>query len=133
MSQQSLADYAELQQAIGKFEAPKNPTFLPLLKAEEQIISTDSALPSSMAGGSLQASSLAGILEELGYSSTSSSAAFQDVLRQVDDADEAAIASMIGMMMRTHSTLNDLHGTQVLLHMLKTVGKLLDVAKLLRD
>ena len=114
LSQQPLADNAELQQAISRFEAHKNPTFLPLLKTEEQIISTELALPSSMAGGQLQASGLAGILEDLGYNSTSSSAAFQDVLRQVDDVDEAAIAAMIGMMMRTHSTLNDLHGTQVM-------------------
>lgn len=66
-----------------------------------------------MAGGKIQASSLAGVLEDLGYSSTSSSAAFQDVVRQVDTVDEAAVASMIAMMMRTHDNLHDIHGTQV--------------------
>ena len=104
---------AELREAITKFEEHKTPTFLPLLRAEEQTVPVDLALPISMAGGTTQASSLAGVLEDLGYGCTSSSAAFKDVLRQIGAIDEAAIASVLAMMMRTHSNLTDLHGTQV--------------------
>lgn len=61
----------------------------------------------------MKASPLAGVLEELGYGCTQNGAAFQDVLQQVNSVDEADIASMLGMMLRTRAGLNDPHGTQV--------------------
>ena len=61
----------------------------------------------------MAAAGLAGAVEELGYSCTQSETAFASVLKQFRGLDEAAVASLLGMMVRTHNTLEDRHGTQV--------------------
>ena len=113
LAQQPLAENADLRAAAVQFERHKGITFLPLLNLQDQSTLSSSPPPLSMAGGQLQASALAGVMEDLGYACTQSDAAFQDVLRQVQSVDESSIASMLGMMIRTHNSLNDRHGTQV--------------------
>ena len=61
----------------------------------------------------MAAAGLAGAVEELGYSCTQSETAFASVLKQFRGLDEAAVAGLLGMMVRTHNTLEDRHGTQV--------------------
>lgn len=113
LAQEPLAENADLRAAAVQFEKHKGVTFLPLLNLQDQSASSSSSLPLGMAGGQLQASALAGVLEDLGYACTQSDAAFQDVLGQVQSVDEASVASMLGMMIRTHNSLDDRHGTQV--------------------
>ena len=66
-----------------------------------------------MASHLVAAAGLAGAVEELGYSCTQSETAFASVLKQFRGLDEAAVAGLLGMMVRTHNTLEDRHGTQV--------------------
>ena len=107
--QEPLLENAELQAVVAKFKEHTSLTFLPLLNSQESASPRRHVPALSMAGGN----SLAGIVEDLGYGCTQNGAAFQDVLSQINSVNEADIASMLGMMLRTHATLNDVHGTQV--------------------
>lgn len=86
---------------------------LAFIRAQSTVSSRGSQQPLQMAGNLVAAAGLAGVVEELGYSCTQSEAAFTDVLKQFQALDETAVASMLGMMVRTHSNLEDRHGTQV--------------------
>lgn len=111
LSGQASPENAELQAAVSNLAQQRGLTFLPFLNPSPPIVSTP---PHRMAGNQPPASSLAGVLEDLGYGCTQNSAAFQDVLGQVNTIDETNIASMLGMMMRTHTGHNHLHGAQVM-------------------
>lgn len=113
LAQEPGAEDAELQAAAARFQAQPSLTFLPLLTPASEPLPLDFTPPASMAAGKVQASTLPGVLEELGYACTQSGPAFQDVLRQVSTVDEAAVAAMLSMMIRTHDNLDDPHGTQV--------------------
>ena len=53
-------------------------------------------------------------MEDLGYACTQTESAFRDVLHQFcSSPDEAVLANVLGMMARTHSNLDNRHGTQV--------------------
>lgn len=54
-----------------------------------------------------EANSLAGVMEEHGYSCSSSEVVFQAVISQFGLIDELAVAKVIGMMARTHTGLDD--------------------------
>jgi len=66
------------------------------------------------------AAGLAGVVEELGYPCTQNEAAFANVLKQFRGLDETAVAGLLGMMVRTHSSLEDRQGTQVWFEKLET-------------
>lgn len=64
-------------------------------------------------GAAPKTSSLAGVMEELGYACTASEAAFAEVLDAYGaPVDELAVAEVMGMVARTHSGLEDPSGTQ---------------------
>lgn len=69
-------------------------------------------LPVLPAMDSIKGAPLAGVLEEIGYASTSSERAMRDVLRQYDPLSPSAVADVLIMMGRTHKDLDDPHGTQ---------------------
>ena len=66
-----------------------------------------------MAAEVAQISSLAGLMEDLGYGCAQTEAVFKDVLKHFPSVNEASIAQVVGMMARTNSTLGDRSGTQV--------------------
>lgn len=57
-------------------------------------------------------SQLSGIIEEMGYSCTANEAAFKELLKQVSNVNEAAVADLFSMMARTHANLPDSQSTQ---------------------
>ena len=59
-----------------------------------------------------RASQLSGIVEDFGYGCTANEAAFKDVLKQVGNVDEAAVAGLFSMMARTDAKLPDSQNTQ---------------------
>ena len=104
--------HAELEQVLSKLALGKSVTLLPLLNsAGSESAAVD---PAVMAVEVASATGLAGIMEDLGYACTQTESAFRDVLHQYRSTlDEAVLANVLGMMARTHSNLDNRHGTQV--------------------
>ncbi len=101
-----------MKQRLACDDPDREPTTLAFVRAQS-IGSGRLQQPHPMAGGLVAAAGLAGVVEDLGYPCSQSEAAFASVLSKFPGVDESAVAGLLGMMVRTHSGLEDRHGTQV--------------------
>lgn len=60
----------------------------------------------------MKSAGLAGVIADLGYGCTQTESALEDVVKQFPSVDEPAIARVLGMMVRTHTKLDDRTVTQ---------------------
>lgn len=111
-NEEVFEDYvAEIQRiVVSNFAASS--IISPLLKGSEKnrqklLSQSRPAETNKMTNQLEMANSLAGVMEEHGYSCSTSQAVFRAVIAQFGAIDESAVARVVGMMARTHAGLDD--------------------------